>query len=229
MKFIIFVSQDDYKDEKPVTSDKPSIVSPNNATENLRDVGTQLIDIVTDNDYDDVLQPTMQLLNDLSANASKKNKHSNENAMSNDLLGLTDDDFGDFMSSAALPYMPSQLMLNDMSILNDLDGFRTNSDISSADAQSELLQQSVSDDGERSIDDKAKGSILKLFKGLPSKSDKSDDGATKRSTNRTANKEKPNQKNKSNWFDLFAELDPLANPDSMEKKLSGGHSNSQAA
>lgn len=217
--------QDDYKDEEPVTSDKASIDSANKM-ENLRELGSQLIDIVTDNDYDALLQPTMQLLNDLSVKDIENNKPASENPM--DLLGLTDDDFGDFMSSAALPYMPSQLMLNDSSILN-VDGLGAKGDMRSPDASSDLLQPSVSGDGERSSDVKAKGSILDLFKSLPSKSNKSEDGSSKRPTNRSVNKEKVNPKNKSNWFDLFAELDPLANPDSMEKKLSGGHSNSQAA
>lgn len=211
-----------------MTSNRPSIVSANK-TENLRELGSQLIDIVTDNDYDALLQPTMQLLNDLSVNRIENNKPSSENTMaaaSKDLLGLADDDFGDFMSS--VPYMPSQMMLDDMSILN-ADGFGAKSDVRSLDTPSELLQPSVSGDGERSSDAKAKGSILDLFKSLPAKSNKSDDGAGKRTTNRSVNKEKVNPKNKANWFDLFAELDPLANPDSIEKKLSGGHSNSQAA
>lgn len=209
-----------------MTSDKSNIDSANK-TENLRELGSQLIDIVTDSNYDALLQPTMELLNDLSVNGNKNKKPASEDATaSKDLLGLTDDDFGDFMSSAALPYMPSQLMLNDLSILN-VDGF--DSDIRSPDTPSELLQPSVSGEGERSSDVKAKGSILNLFKSLPSRSNKSEDGTAKRPTNRSVNKEKVNPKNKSNWFDLFAELDPLANPDSMEKKLSGGHSNSQAA
>lgn len=206
--------------------DQSSIDSANKM-ENLREVGSQLIDIVADNNYDALLQPTMELLNDLSVNGIENNKSASAMA-SKDLLGLTDDDFGDFMSAAALPYMPSQLMLNDLSILN-VEGFGATSDIRDSDTPSELLQPSVSDEVERSNDVKAKSSILDLFKSLPSKSNKSEDGSAKRTTNRSVNKEKVNPKNKSNWFDLFAELDPLANPDSMEKKLSGGHSNSQAA
>lgn len=208
-----------------MTCEQPSNDSANK-TENLRELGSQLIDIVTHTDYDALLLPTMELLNDV--NGIENKKPSRDNALaSNDLLGLTDDDFGDFMSSAALPYMPSQLMLNDLSILN-VDGFGANSDIQSSDKPSEWLLPSASGDGEASSDVKSKGSILGLFKSLPSKSNKLEDN-TKRPTNRSVNKEKVNPKNKSNWFDLFAELDPLANPDSMEKKLSGGHSNSQAA
>lgn len=39
------------------------------------------------------------------------------------------------------------------------------------------------------------------------------------------NKSKANDKKSAAWMDLFADLDPLANPTNMEKKISGPNQN----
>lgn len=47
----------------------------------------------------------------------------------------------------------------------------------------------------------------------------------KEKSNKPPNKSKTNEKKNSAWMDLFADLDPLANPTSMEKKISGPNQN----
>lgn len=151
-----------------------------------------------------------------------------------DLLGLSltqtkttsvaDDEFGEFMSAAGqplLPYMPSQLLLDDM--LVDLSGWPT-SEYVDGEVQLQPSNQKQTASGavgtSASGDVKTKTSILDLFgrgiKKTTVPNSKSGVAATVSG-------------NKANWMDLFAELDPLANPDLMEKKLSGQHANNEAA
>lgn len=47
----------------------------------------------------------------------------------------------------------------------------------------------------------------------------------KEKSNKPPNKPKTNDKKNAAWLDLFADLDPLANPTSMEKKISGPNQN----
>ncbi|XP_059615953.1 islet cell autoantigen 1 [Phlebotomus argentipes] len=120
-----------------------------------------------------------------------------------DLLGLSMD-FGDFMSSTAPSFMPSQL-LDNLTTLNLVDA----------------PTPEATDDAAGPTKTSA---ILELFNRAPAKpstgpqQDAAMPSAAKRDT-------KPG---KSAWFDLFSELDPFANPDTMSKQIDGG-SNSHAA
>lgn len=148
---------------------------------------------------------------------------------STDLLGLTseqttksaeaDDDFGDFVSVSGktlLPYMPSQLLLDDM--LVDLSGWpSTCEDIAREAPNQQPNQQQTA--AVASGDVKSKSSIMELFGRGSKKSIATNPKADAATASGS----------KSNWIDLFAELDPLANPDLLEKKLSGQHANNQAA
>lgn len=155
----------------------------------------------------ELLPATLDLLNDLASPSP-----------SADLLGLTSpdgDEFGEFISAAGqslIPYMPSQLLLDD--VLVDLSSWSAEG----AAAEHQLQQQAPLSSSSSAAGEakSSKSSILGLFGR----------GANASSAQLASNK--PGS-SKANWMDLFAELDPLANPDLMEKKLSGSHSNSQAA
>lgn len=56
--------------------------------------------------------------------------------------------------------------------------------------------------------------LLKSIEGSSS-------NAINKEKSKPLNKSKKNEKKNSAWMDLFADLDPLANPTSMEKKISG--------
>lgn len=202
--------KDDYKDEE---NKKDSIKDDGKTkkkkkkesvvtTSAVMDTGGAVIETLID--IASELPATMSLLNECASGAD-----------TSDLLGLTnDDDFGDFVSSssAAAAFMPSQLLLSaDLCDLN-ADHFKRES----------------SDPMAESDTTKSRSSIMELFKGMPklNKSEQESGKAAEKSKKLVTEKSKSN---KANWYDLFADLDPLANPDSMEKKLSGNHSNSQAA
>lgn len=148
-----------------------------------------------------------------------------------DLLGLSstqttatavaDDEFGEFMSAAGqplLPYMPSQLLLDDM--LVDLGGWPATSEDVDGEVHSPPSNQTKQPASGAVGDVKSKSSIMDLFGRGSKKSavSNSKSGAAVAGSG-----------SKANWMDLFAELDPLANPDLMEKKLSGQHADNQAA
>lgn len=59
-----------------------------------------------------------------------------------------------------------------------------------------------------------------LFKKFQSSS-----SATEQEKKSAIKKSKSNDKKVSAWMDLFADLDPLANLDTMEKKLAGANQN----
>lgn len=181
----------------------------------------------------------MQLLNDLSLipedEKTAAGLHISSNIKINldrsaaDLLGLGDNDFGDFMSAAALPYMPSQLLLNDLVDMNSGNESTT--------SQSQIqnpIQPTDTADTVQNSEQKQKNSILDLFQRNTSikskKSDLMENSANKQSSSASApankpNMEKNNRKSKSKWFDdLFSDLDPLANPE-----LNGNNSNCQSA
>lgn len=175
--------QDDYKDDKPETTQTSETAS-------------------------DLLPATLDLMDQMVGA---------EATVSADLLGLTSndgDEFGDFMSAAGqpmLPYMPSQLLLDD--VLSDLDNW--SSFDGAAVEQDTLPQKAAAAGGEAT---KSKNAIMDLFGR----------GAKKSVTKNASNKPGASG-SKANWMDLFAELDPLANPDMMEQKLGGSNANSQAA
>lgn len=63
-------------------------------------------------------------------------------------------------------------------------------------------------------------SAFDILKRLQGTSNASDSSSKKSAANRPKT-DKPN----STWMELFADLDPLANPTSMEKKIAGPNSN----
>lgn len=71
---------------------------------------------------------------------------------------------------------------------------------------------------------KMKNSILQLFN--KTSSTPSTIGDETDADKRAVPQQSKSRKDKSAWYDLFADLDPLANPETLEKKLS---ENSQAA
>lgn len=161
-----------------------------------------------------IVQPTLDLMEQIS---SPNNV---------DLLGLSLDstdsvsnnDFGDFMSAGPLPYMPSQLLLNDLVDLT-------------FDAPPDALNEPETPTATAGDSSKSKKSIMELFNrgGAVRKTAAATQASS--SIGEKAKEKKPNKmpNGKANWMDLFAELDPLSNPDLIEKKLSGENSNSQAA
>lgn len=61
-----------------------------------------------------------------------------------------------------------------------------------------------------------------IFKKIQGSSNAVDSDKAKQQNTKSKNNDKKN----STWFDLFSDLDPLANPTSMEKKISGLNQNS---
>lgn len=151
----------------------------------------------------DLLISTQELIEELST----------EGATSNDLVELnsTSNDFGDFVSAQS--FMPSQLLLSDLSSFNLIQ--ETNVPL----IPSPLKGNSDSNEI------KSKNSILELFNKIPIKQVQS---TSVNKTSPNQNKQKLNQKDMSSWFQLFSELDPLANPDAINK-IEGGSNNSHAA
>lgn len=148
-----------------------------------------------------------------------------------DLLGLTllntnsadtnSEEFGEFMSAAGqplLPFMPSQLLADSM--LVDLSDWapvtgenEQNADLGADNPATKSIESTAS---------QSKSSIMELFgRGAKKSTASCKANATAGGNGSGAGK--------ANWMDLFAELDPLANPDLMEKKLSGQHTNNEAA
>lgn len=203
----IFVNfQDEFKDEVPA---QPSSDTKPHGETSLVDLNKQSSDTTA------LLQPTLDLMDQMTSNV--------------DLLGLSLDtaassvsnnDFGDFMSAGPLPYMPSQLLLNDLVDLSTDSG--SAKPLVSAEAPSTIPAEAP----------KSKSSIMELFNrgvGTLKSSAQPNGGDDEKGAKEKKPKKPLTAGGKANWMDLFAELDPLANPDLMEKKLSGDHSNTQAA
>ncbi|KAL1377068.1 hypothetical protein pipiens_016508 [Culex pipiens pipiens] len=160
-------------------------------------------DTKTDDD-DQILTdiPADNLLADLSEPAKTEPPPSG----SSDLLGLTmDDEFSDFMSSPA-PFMPSTLLNNP----NPLDG-------GDDDPLEQLLNLNQPSSSKAPPSGDLFGSFLQsLSKSTdPPKEGKKSGGGGK-------------SKDLSGWYQLFAELDPLSNPDAIPSKADAPH-NSLAA
>lgn len=162
--------------------------------------------------YSSLVQPTMDLLEQIAAPSSVDLL-----SLSLDTDSVSNNDFGDFMSAGPLPYMPSQLLLNDLVDLRI--------DAPDACLQSDSKLTKGADDAR-----KPKNSIMELFnRGGAIRKVTTTQSINNDGENTKGKKAKKAPNGKANWMDLFAELDPLANPDLMEKKLTGEHSNSQAA
>lgn len=174
---------------------------------------SELIDVTDASTNElELLSSTMNIIDGLSDN----NRLVDTSSASTDLLKMmSESDFGDFVSSAS-PYMPSQLLMNDLEDFS-FDSSNVNSEKPTAPTES-------------SADNvmRKKNSILQLFNKTTgnvapsSMADGETDGEKKVSPQTSKSR-----KDKSAWFDLFADLDPLANPETLEKKLGGN--NSQAA
>lgn len=138
-----------------------------------------------------------------------------------DLLGLSNTELGDFTSTKPPAFMPSQLLLDDFSSFNMFNDTNV--------SKEELEEKSEFNDEKQN---KTKNSILELFNKIPTTSpktinDKSNIGIDSSMTSPPPkiNKEKLTRKDMSAWFQLFSELDPLSNPDAIERKIDGHSKN----
>lgn len=136
-----------------------------------------------------------------------------DTSSSTDLLKMmSESDFGDFVSST--PYMPSQLLMN------DLEGFSFDN------LKMESTKPSMPTESSAENVMKKKNSILQLFNKTSSNITPSSTADGTDSDKKSSPQKSKSRKDKSAWYDLFADLDPLANPETLEKALS---ENSQAA
>lgn len=125
---------------------------------------------------------------------------------------LSESDFGDFVSST--PYMPSQLLMNDLE------------DFSFDDAKMDSTKIAIPTESSAENVTKKKNSILQLFNKASSNVTQSSNCDETDADKKSSPQKSKFRKDKSAWYDLFADLDPLANPETLEKTLS---ENSQAA
>lgn len=136
-----------------------------------------------------------------------------DTSSSSDLLKMmSESDFGDFVSST--PYMPSQLLMNNLA------------DFSFDNAQTDSTKAAMPAESSAENVMKKKNSILQLFNKTSSNNTPTSTGDETEADKKSSPQKSKSRKDKSAWYDLFADLDPLANPEALEKKLS---ENSQAA
>ncbi|XP_037046011.1 islet cell autoantigen 1 [Bradysia coprophila] len=194
--------KDDYKDD--ITSQPNEAAAKTTDDKKDKVLPSELIDVTDGStNQSESVSSTVNITNDQSLV---------DTSTSTDLLKMmSESDFGDFVSST--PYMPSQLLMNDLATFS-FDDAPTDS-TKAPPMSTESSAESVM---------KVKNSILQLFNKTSSTpsttSDETD--ADKKPTSQQSK----SRKDKSAWYDLFADLDPLANPETLEKKLS---ENSQAA
>lgn len=117
------------------------------------------------------------------------------------------------MSAETSSFMPSQLLNADLFGLT-----LSNEEIPTCSA-GDTITESLAPA-------KSKSTILDLFNKVPARNDKSLEIIGKPSQPK---KQEISRKDMSAWFQLFSDLDPLANPDTMANKIGGGNNNSQAA
>lgn len=225
--------QDEFKDETPLEQNKSTADMKIECTDVMKN-DVNLIDIpnmslktetneaenLLDNITDLVLNPPLSTGN-------------------TDLLGLhADISFGDFMSAEASAFMPSQLLLN------DLDNFNLNtSNYINQPIPNEIKPNEIDNLSSENI---SKSSILDLFNKIPKLSQNQDNKIDLHNESNTnipkynasdskmtktpkTNKDKLSRKDMSAWFHLFAELDPLSNPDAIDSKLDGNFANNSHA
>lgn len=204
-RYLASYFQDDYKDD---ISSNPEVGQKSKIDEKGDISASELID-VTDSRFDQLGLVSSSMITDTQVPSSTNN------SASTDLLKMMNEsDFGDFVSSS--PYMPSQLLIN------DLENFSFDNLKLESSATPNLIESSAENIT------KKKNSILELFNRTPNNmtspcTSNEMDSARRSSPQQSKDK---SRKDKSAWFELFADLDPLANPESLEKKLGG---NSQAA
>lgn len=161
----------------------------------------------------ELLSTTMNIIDGFTDNETSSSLV--DTSCSNDLLKMmSESDFGDFVSST--PYMPSQLLMNNFD------------DFSFDNAKVDLTQETTDITTETSAENvmKKKNSILQLFNKAANNITPSSATDEHDSNKKSYPQKSISRKDKSAWYGLFADLDPLANPEALEKKLS---ENSQAA
>ncbi|XP_052892360.1 islet cell autoantigen 1 [Anopheles moucheti] len=211
------------------------------------DVGTKVTEqqtIAKQNVLKDVALEIDALLSgvpELSAEAGPTTKsHQLQNDAGSDLLGLSlDDEFSDFMSAPA-PFLPSTLLTN--CILTDEGGFDFAASLSECvDPMQQELQQHeperIGTNGGKSSEKATDifSSLLQSFSkqgpstGTTGSNADSGSAAMKQGKlNNSSSSSKSMGKDLSGWYQLFAELDPLSNPDAIPSKTDAPN-NSMAA
>ncbi|XP_049290405.1 islet cell autoantigen 1 [Anopheles funestus] len=220
--------KDDYKDEVGTKRSEEQNIAKENV---LKDVALEIEALLSG-------VPDLSLETGPTSKTSASNQM--QSAAATDLLGLSlDDEFSDFMSAPA-PFLPSTLLTN--CILTDEGGFDFGASLSECvDPMEEELQQhdherngSTTNGGKSS--EKATdifSSLLQSFSkqgsGTTGGNADSSAGTTKHSKlNSGSTSNKSMGKDLSGWYQLFAELDPLSNPDAIPSKTDAPN-NSTAA
>uniref|UniRef100_A0A182PDL7 AH domain-containing protein n=1 Tax=Anopheles epiroticus TaxID=199890 RepID=A0A182PDL7_9DIPT len=216
--------KDDYKDD--VGSLKNAEQTTGKGKENiLKDVALEI---------DALLSGVPELSLNPASNTSPATNPTE--ASGTDLLGLSlDDEFSDFMSAPA-PFLPSALLTN--CTLTDDGGFDFSSSLSENDPLPALQQTAgellANDTSNSKSSEKATdifSSLLQSFsKQGSATAGNSSDGSTgaAKQGKATGGSSKTAGKDLSGWYQLFAELDPLSNPDAIPSK-SDAPNNSMAA
>ncbi|XP_058462998.1 islet cell autoantigen 1 [Malaya genurostris] len=154
-------------------------------------------------------------LNDLLADISElkvlditaNNKHANDTSCSADLLGLNVvDEFSDFLSAPA-PFMPSTLLANPEAMQLSLD-------------QLSIPNQPLATS--------SKPTSSEMFGSLLNNLSKNQPTVPMGNNQMDAKRQHKDTKDLSGWYQLFAELDPLSNPDAIPSKTDAPY-NSLAA
>lgn len=167
-------------------------------------------------DDDQILSDNPTQINDLLSGVSQLNPELNPQpdatSSSADLLGLTmDNEFSDFLSYPA-PFMPSTLLTNPEPL-----------EISALDQLSSLNQQQPSTPASSKPD--LFGSFLQ---SISKNTNPMAGTGSSQPDAKKPHKDGKTGKDLSGWYQLFAELDPLSNPDAIPSK-SDAPTNSLAA
>ncbi|XP_019533044.3 islet cell autoantigen 1 [Aedes albopictus] len=187
--------QDEFKDDdgeaKPTEAKPTTISNPDDDDQLLSDVPTALNDLLSG-------------IPQLELTTESKSQADHTASSSADLLGLTmDDEFSDFLSSPA-PFMPSTLLTNPESM-----------EPSAMDQLSGLDLPSTSGP----TNPKAEKSSNDIFGNFLSSISKGPSGAASQTPEgKKPPKDGKSGKDLSGWYQLFAELDPLSNPDAIPSK-----------
>lgn len=195
---------------------------------------TNLIDIPLN---DDLKPESLKLLDELDIPKDDIN---------GDLMGLSGCEFGDFVSAKPPSFMPSQLLLNDLagfdfspentttptSLLDDLTSTGDDGKLETLPTKPTNTKNAILDlFGKRNPLSYNKNESATTSGSQNTENNKSKDGSSPigSSSSSKSNKEKLARKDMSAWFKLFAELDPLANPDAIENKIDKRFNNNSHA
>lgn len=139
-----------------------------------------------------------------------------ELSSSKDLNELMSDDF-------QLPsFMPSQLLLDEISTT-------TNNTVFEEKVDSKVVAGNLNNESKATSSIKSKNSILDIFNRSNAKDEIKNQKMLNNTNQNNIKKQIHSKKDMSSWFELFAELDPLSNPDAIANKITGGKDNNQAA